>query len=120
MEQVIRLTVNGDAHTLAVAPNVTLLEVLRSHLGLTGTKRGCDLGDCGSCTVLMNGKPVNSCLVLAVAASGCEIVTIEGLGRGGRMHPLQESFVAAGGIQGGFLPPRMGMSAKGLIDPNPN
>ncbi|HLE61409.1 MAG TPA: molybdopterin cofactor-binding domain-containing protein [Thermoanaerobaculaceae bacterium] len=120
MEQVIRLTVNGDAHTLAVAPNVTLLEVLRSHLGLTGTKRGCDLGDCGSCTVLMNGKPVNSCLVLAVAASGCEIVTIEGLEREGRMHPLQESFVAAGAIQCGFCTPGMVMSAKALIDHNPS
>src|SRR3989304_8224731 len=115
MEQVIRLTVNGDAHTLAVAPNVTLLEVLRSHLGLTGTKRGGDLGDCGSCTVLMNGKPVNSCLVLAVAASGCEIVTIEGLEREGRVAPLQGAFVAAGGVQGGFLPPRTGGWGQGRI-----
>ncbi|MFH1178082.1 MAG: molybdopterin cofactor-binding domain-containing protein [Acidobacteriota bacterium] len=120
MERVIHLLVNGDSHALAVTPNVTLLEALRDHLGLKGTKRGCDLGDCGSCTVIMNGEPVKSCLVLTVAAEGSEITTIEGLAREGEMHPLQRSFIAHGAIQCGYCTPGMVMSAKALIDRNPD
>ncbi len=120
MERVIQLTVNGDRHTLAVAPNITLLTVLRDRLGLTGTKRGCDLGDCGSCTVIMNGEAVKSCLVLAVVADGAEVTTIEGLARGGELHPLQRSFVARGAIQCGYCTPGMVMAAKALIDRSPD
>ncbi len=120
MERVIRLVVNGDTHTLAVAPSVTLLTVLRDRLGLTGTKRGCDLGDCGSCTVIMDGEPVKSCLVLAVAADGSDIETIEGLASNGALHPLQRSFVARGAIQCGYCTPGMVMSAKALIDRTPD
>ncbi|MFI5165778.1 MAG: molybdopterin cofactor-binding domain-containing protein [Thermoanaerobaculales bacterium] len=119
MERVIHLSVNGDPRTIVVAPNVTLLTVLRDHLGLTGTKRGCDVGDCGACTVIMNGEAVKSCLVLAVAAHGSEITTIEGLEQNGEMHPLQRSFVARGAIQCGYCTPGMVLSAKVLIDRNP-
>ncbi len=116
MERVISLVVNGDRRSAAVAPNVSLLRVLREHLGLTGAKCGCEVGDCGSCTVIMNGLPVKSCLVLGVAADGAEIETIEGLARGGELHPLQKSFVARGAIQCGFCTPGTIMAAKALID----
>jgi 4-hydroxybenzoyl-CoA reductase alpha subunit len=116
MERVIHLTVNGDPRTVAVKPNATLLEVLREDLGLTGTKRGCDTGDCGACTVIMNGEPVTSCLLLAVAADGAEVVTIEGLARDGKLHPLQRSFLERGAFQCGFCTPGMVMGAKALID----
>jgi 4-hydroxybenzoyl-CoA reductase subunit alpha len=119
VERLVTLHVNGDPHTVAVRPNITVLDVIRGQLGLTGTKRGCDLGDCGSCTVIMDGEPVKSCLVLAVAADGSEIETIEGLGLDGRPHPLQESFVARGAIQCGFCTPGMVMAAKALVDRNP-
>ena len=92
-EMLVRLSVNGEERAVAVRPNTTLLEVLRHHLGLTGTKRGCGTGDCGACTVLVDGKPVNACLVLAVAAEGLQITTIEGMADGGQLHPLQQSFV---------------------------
>jgi len=119
MERVVHLTVNGDAHSVAVRPTTTLLELLRDQLGLTGTKRGCDFGDCGTCTVLLDGDAVKSCLVLAVAVDGCEVTTIEGLEENGRMHPLQKSFVAAGAIQCGYCTPGMVMAAKALIDRTP-
>jgi 4-hydroxybenzoyl-CoA reductase subunit alpha len=119
MHRVVHLNVNGDPHRVAVDPATTLLDLLRDELGLTGTKRGCDFGDCGTCTVLLDGNAVKSCLVLAVAADGSEIETIEGLETGGAMHPLQKSFIAAGAIQCGYCTPGMVMAAKALIDRNP-
>jgi len=119
MERIIHLTINGDKRVLAVRPNDTLLDVMRLKLGLTGTKRGCDLGDCGSCTVIVDGEPVKSCLVLAVAVDGSRVETIEGLEADGRLHPLQSSFIAHGAIQCGFCTPGMVMAAKALIDRNP-
>jgi carbon-monoxide dehydrogenase small subunit len=115
----ISLTVNGKEQELLVHANQTLAQALRYELGLTGTKQGCEVGDCGSCTVLMDGKPVNACLVLAVQAQSREITTIEGLSAGGVMHPLQEAFVENGAIQCGFCTPGMILSAKALLDQNP-
>ncbi|MDY7037416.1 MAG: (2Fe-2S)-binding protein [Thermodesulfobacteriota bacterium] len=118
MKRIINLTINNESHELAVESNQTLLEVLRRQLGLTGTKEGCGEGDCGSCTVIMDGKPVNACLVLAVCADGRNILTIEGLGVGG-LHPIQQAFVVKGAIQCGFCTPGMILSAKTLLDNNP-
>ncbi len=95
---------------------MTLLDFLRGELGLKGTKKGCDSGQCGACTVLMNGKTVDACLVLAIQADGREILTIEGLSSGGRLHPLQEAFVEEGAVQCGFCTPGMILSAKALLD----
>lgn len=120
MKEIVSLRVNGETHTLALEPNVTLQEVLREHLGLTGTKKGCDSGECGACTVLMDGMTVNSCLVLAVTAEGKEITTIEGLAQDGDLHPLQTSFHELGAIQCGYCSPGMILSAKALLDRNPN
>ena len=111
----IKLRVNGYLRELAVNPHQTLLDVLRGPLDLTGTKEGCGLGECGACTVLMNGKPVNSCLVLAVEADGSEISTIEGLAQGGKLHPVQQTFVEKGAIQCGYCTPGMVMAAVGLL-----
>lgn len=119
MKALITLKVNGRVWDLAVEPNRTLLDVLRHDLELTGTKRGCDLGECGSCTVILNGKPVNSCLVLAVQANGAEILTIEGLADPSRLHPLQRAFVEKGAIQCGFCTPGMILSANNLLQKNP-
>jgi len=119
MKKIINLTVNNEAYELAVEPNRTLVEVLRQDLGLTGTKQGCGVGDCGSCTVIMDGKPVNSCLVLAVQANGRNILTIEGLDTDQGLHPLQQAFVDKGAIQCGFCTPGMILSAKSLLDQNP-
>jgi len=113
------LNVNHVNYRVEVEPRRTLVEVLRETLGLTGTKRSCNEGECGACTVLMDGKPVASCLVLAVDAQGREIVTIEGLSQGERLHPLQEAFVKHGAIQCGFCTPGMVLSAKALLDRNP-
>ena len=115
----ICLTVNGQEIEALVAPNQTLLQFLREDLGLYGTKHGCGVGDCGSCTVILNGQPVNSCLVLAMLADGQEVTTIEGLADGEKLHPIQESFVEKGGIQCGFCSPGMILSAKSLLDRNP-
>jgi carbon-monoxide dehydrogenase small subunit len=120
MEQRIGLTVNGALYELNVQPWETLLEVIRDKLGLTGTKEGCGLGECGACTVIMEGKTVNSCLVLAVEADGKQITTIEGLADGDKLHPLQEAFIETGGLQCGFCTPGMIMSAKALLDKNPH
>lgn len=120
MKEIVSLKVNGETHTLALEPNVTLQEVLREHLGLTGTKKSCDTGECGACTVLLDGTAVNSCLVLAMAASGKEITTIEGLAREGDLHPLQQSFHDLGAIQCGYCTPGMILSAKALLDHNPD
>ncbi len=119
MKQIIELKVNGDLYVTGAEPNRTLLEVLRDNLGLTGAKRGCDEGDCGACTVLMDGKPVASCLFLAIEAQGKDIVTIEGLAANGKLHPLQDAFVNYGAIQCGFCTPGMILSAKALLDRNP-
>jgi aerobic carbon-monoxide dehydrogenase small subunit len=118
--QEIKLNVNGHAFELTVLPSRTLLEVLREDLGLTGTKEGCGQGECGACTVILDGKTVNSCLVLAVQADGKDITTIEGLARGDKLHPVQQAFVDKGGLQCGFCSPGMILSAKVLLDENPD
>jgi carbon-monoxide dehydrogenase small subunit len=115
----IQLKVNGRDYDLVIPVNLTLTQVLRENLRLTGTKQGCAVGDCGSCTVLLNGHPVNSCLVLAVEADGQEITTIEGMAGGERLHPLQQAFVDHGAIQCGFCSPGMLLSAKALLEKNP-
>ena len=120
MEKLIKITVNGKKHEITVQPNQTLVKVLREALGLTGTKVGCEMGDCGTCTVIMDGKAVNACLVLAVQADGREISTIEGLARDEALHPLQESFIMEGAIQCGFCTPGMIMSAQALLKENPD
>jgi len=120
MKQILNLHVNGEAFEVLTEVHKTLLEVLREDLGLTGTKRGCDLGTCGACTVLIEGKPYLSCLTLAVDVQGKNIITIEGLSLEGKPHPLQEAFVEKGAIQCGFCTPGMIMTAKALIDENPH
>jgi carbon-monoxide dehydrogenase small subunit len=115
----LNLVVNGRPYQLSVLPWRTLLEVIREDLGLTGTKEGCGLGECGACTVLMDGKAVNSCLVLATEADGKKITTIEGLANGDKLHPIQKAFVDHGGLQCGFCTPGMIMAAKALLDKNP-
>lgn len=119
MKHLVQLTVNGQARDLIVRPERTLLDVLRDDLGLTGAKRGCDLGACGACTVLLDGRPVNACLTLAVEASGREIVTIEGLAAAGQLHPVQEAFVEHGAVQCGFCTPGMVLAATALLDERP-
>jgi aerobic-type carbon monoxide dehydrogenase small subunit (CoxS/CutS family) len=115
----VRLKVNGETYELAIAPYRTLVDVLREEIRLTGSKKGCDVGDCGACTVLLDGKPVNSCLVLAATAQDKEIVTIEGLAQNGKLHPLQEAFLKEGAVQCGYCTPGVLMSLKALIDHNP-
>jgi carbon-monoxide dehydrogenase small subunit len=116
----ITLTVNGVNRELLVAQNDLLLNVLRDHLGLTGAKYGCGIGECGSCTVLLDGEPVLACLTLAIAVDGSEVVTIEGLsGADGRLHPVQESFLNEGAVQCGFCTPGMILAGKALLDENP-
>ena len=113
-------TVNGDEHELLVEPNKTLLDLLRDDLGLTGTKNGCDEGDCGACSVLVDGKVVTSCLVLSVEMDGAEITTIEGLHQGGQLHPVQQAFVDSGAVQCGFCTPGMILTTKALLDEIPD
>jgi carbon-monoxide dehydrogenase small subunit len=120
MKQLIRLTVNNQECELAVEPNLTLLDLLRYRLELTGTKKGCDEGDCGACAVIMNGKAVSSCLVLAVQANGKEILTIEGMETEEGIHPIQQAFIDNGAIQCGYCTPGMILSAKALLDRNPH
>ena len=119
MKHTIDLQINGTLHSMEVEPQRTLLEVLRDQLGYTGTKRACDTGDCGACTVIVDGKAVLACLTLAVEAQGKEIVTIEALGDGDQLDPLQQSFVDCGAVQCGFCTPGMVLSAKALLDDNP-
>ena len=116
----IELIINGESYSVSVKPNETLLDVIRDKVGLTGTKKGCDTGQCGACTVLMDGKPVPSCLVLAVDVKGQEITTIEGLAVDGQLHPIQEAFVSEGAVQCGYCTPGMILAAKALLDVNPN
>jgi carbon-monoxide dehydrogenase small subunit len=120
MGRIIHMKINDTTYEVDVEPNQTLVEVLRDQLGLTGTKVGCGEGDCGSCAVIIDGKPVTSCLVLAVEAEGKNIVTIEGLETGQGLHPLQQAFVDRGAIQCGFCIPGMILSAKGLLDQKPD
>jgi carbon-monoxide dehydrogenase small subunit len=120
MKHSIQTTVNGEAYDLSVEPGKTLLDLLREDLGLTGTKRGCDNGECGACTILLNGQPVNSCLILAVEADGKDILTIEGLAEGAQLHPLQEAFIRDGAVQCGYCSPGMILTAKALLDENPS
>jgi len=115
----IELLVNGERHQVEVEPRETLLEVLRERLLLTGTKDGCGTGDCGACTVLLDGKAVTSCLILAVSVAGREIVTIEGISGDGGLHPLQQAFIDHGAVQCGFCTPGMILSAKALLDEKP-
>ena len=118
-QEEIVLKVNGINYRVNVEPRRTLVEVLRETLGLTGTKKSCNEGECGACTVLMDGAPVSSCLVLAMDAQDKEIVTIEGLSEGEKLHPIQEAFLKHGGIQCGFCTPGMVVAAKALLDRNP-
>ena len=119
LKQLLELKINGELYQTEAEPCRTLLEVLRDNLGLTGTKRGCDEGDCGACTVLLDGKPVAACLVLAIEARGKDILTIEGLATNGKLHPLQDAFIKYGAIQCGFCTPGMILAAKALLDRNP-
>lgn len=116
----IELTVNGALYRASVRPTETLLDVLREHLFLTGTKRGCDSGKCGVCTVIMEGKAVKSCLTLAAKADGREVLTIEGLANGEVLHPLQQAFIDHSAVQCGFCSPGMLLAAKALLDENPS
>ena len=121
MKQIISLNVNNDTHQVAAYPSQTLLDVLRDDLGLTGTKRSCGTGTCGMCTVIIDKKAVLACLTLAVECEGKTITTIEGISNpDGTLHPLQESFVENGAVQCGFCSPGIIMTAKALIDKNPN
>ena len=120
VERIVRLDINDETYEVIVRPRESLLDVLRNKLGLTGTKIGCNEGDCGACTVIMNGRIVNACLVFAVEAEGQKIMTIEGLAKGPELHPLQQAFIRYGGFQCGYCTPGMLLSAKALIDENPD
>jgi carbon-monoxide dehydrogenase small subunit len=120
MKRPIKLTVNGDVYELLVEPNEILVDVIRDKLDLTGTKKGCGTGDCGGCTVIIDGKSMNSCLMLAMEADGKGILTIEGLAKNGELHPIQKAFINEGAIQCGYCTPGMVLSAKALLDENPH
>jgi carbon-monoxide dehydrogenase small subunit len=119
VKQPISLIVNGEQHDTLCTPNLTLLEVLRENLQLTGTKHGCELGECGACAVLLDGEPVLSCLVLAMECEGVPITTVEGLKRGAELHPLQAAFADHGAAQCGYCTPGILVTAKALLDRNP-
>jgi carbon-monoxide dehydrogenase small subunit len=116
----INVTVNGETEQVVVPSNMTLMRMLRESLALTGTKNGCSAGECGACTVLMNGEPVNSCMVLAVECDGAEIVTVEGLAGDQQLDPIQEAMIEVGGVQCGFCTPGILISSRALLDRNPN
>lgn len=116
----IYFQVNDESVELHVEPHWTLLHVLRRILHLTGTRSGCEMGDCGACTVILNGRAVNACLVLAVEVEAGSILTIEGLAKDGKLHPVQQAFIDHGAIQCGFCTPGMVMASKALLDKNPN
>ncbi len=120
MKQILSFTLNGSPVDVIVTPTETLLDVLREKLGMTGPKRGCDDGDCGACTVILDGEPVRSCLTLAITVGGKSVTTVEGLSPDGDLHPLQKAFHEHGAFQCGFCTPGMLMSAKALLDHNPN
>ena len=115
----LRLTVNGETVEAAVQPHHTLLEILREDLGLTGTKHGCELGECGTCTVLLDGTPVLSCLVLGLACEGHAVRTVEAMAQGGKLHPLQETFADLGAAQCGYCTPAFLLAAEALLQSNP-
>ena len=119
-KRVLSFTLNGDPTEVIVKDNMTLLDLLRDKLGLTGTKKGCEQGECGACTVMLDGKPVNSCCTLAVECEGREVVTIEGIAKGGKLHPIQRQFIEKWALQCGYCTPGMIMSAKALLDVNPH
>lgn len=119
-KRILTLKVNGEDQELAVDPNDTLLEVLREKLHLTGTKEGCGCGECGACTVLLEGKPVLACITLALEAQGKNVESIEGLGNNGELHPIQKAFIEKGAIQCGFCTPGMVLATKSLLDRNNN
>lgn len=116
----MKFVLNNKLVSLSAEPHERLLDLLRNKFNLTGTKEGCSIGECGACTVIMNGKAVNSCLVLAAQCDGAEIITIEGIEKDGKLHPLQENFLKSGAIQCGFCTPGMIMSAYALLLENPN
>ncbi len=120
MKVLCTLQINGQRHEVAITPATTLLEAIRDHIGLTGTKRGCDIGDCGACTVLIDGRPRLSCITLALAVQDREITTVEGLEQKGVMDTLQDAFDRHGAVQCGYCTPGMLMSAKALLDHNPS
>jgi len=120
MKHRIKLRVNGQDHEVLVDTKITLVDLLREGMGLTGTNKGCATGECGACTVIMNGDAVNSCLVLAVDADGAEIITVEGLVHNGNLDPLQQAFIDEGAVQCGFCTPGMIMVAKDFLRKNPN
>lgn len=115
----IRVTVNGSTELLEVPSNMTLLQMLRDKLGLTGTKNGCSAGECGACTIIMNGAPVNSCMVLAAECDDADILTIEGLARDDRLDPIQQALIDHGGVQCGFCTPGLVLSIRALLDRSP-
>lgn len=119
MKHIIKIFVNGEEYELSVSSNELLIDILRDRLDLTGTKEGCGTGDCGACTVLINGKPMNACLTLAVEVNGKEVLTIEGMARRGELHPIQKAFIDKGAVQCGFCTPGMILSAKALLDEIP-
>ncbi len=120
MKKVLNITVNDVERTILVEPWYSLLDTLRDELHLTGTKKGCDEGDCGACAVLLNGQPVTSCLVLAHSAHGADVTTVEGLAEGGELHPVQRSFAENGGLQCGYCTPGLIMATVGLLNSNPD
>ena len=120
MKKQLKLTVNGEPRQIFVQPYYSLLDTLRDELGLTGTKKGCDEGDCGACTVILNSKAVTSCMVLALGVQDAEVTTIEGLATPDALHPVQQAFVDHGGLQCGFCTPGLVMSSVALLEENPN
>lgn len=116
----VRFKLNGKEEEVTTEPYLRLIDLLRDYFNLTGTKEGCGVGECGACTVLMNGRAVNSCLVLAVQADGCNIITIEGIAHEETLHPLQKNFLSHGAVQCGFCTPGMVLSASALLDQKPN
>jgi carbon-monoxide dehydrogenase small subunit len=117
-KQTIHIKINGQSQEVAIEPHWTLLETVREQLALTGSKEGCGTGDCGACSMIVDGKLITSCLMLAPEADGSEVLTIEGLARNGELHPVQQSFIEAGGVQCGFCTPGMIMATKALLDRN--
>ena len=120
MKQLITLVVNGEPREVLVKPNETLLNILREKLGITGAKHGCDTGKCGSCTVLLDGKPIRSCLTLAISVRDKEITTIEGISRNGDLHPIQKAFINSGAVQCGFCTPGMILFTKAFLEESPH
>lgn len=120
MKKLVQLEINGENFDLAIAPTAFLSEVIREAVGFTGTKKGCGIGDCGACTVLIDGRPTLSCLTLAMACEGKSIMTIEGLSKGSELHPVQRAFVDKGAVQCGFCTPGMVLSAVALLGENPS